>query len=100
MKIRIANIIEDGRIAGPQIRMLSVARALKTHNIETIIIYPKQDSKDFESRINQYSIDSKKMRITRLSKNFRDILFYLLSFPFEILMIYKYLKHNNFKYVH
>ena len=39
-KIKIANIIEDARLAGPQIRMIRVAPAIK-NTINTTILMPK-----------------------------------------------------------
>ena len=39
--IRIANIIEEGRLGGPQTRMTLVASAL-SENIKTTFIFPKR----------------------------------------------------------
>ena len=45
--LKVANIIEDGRIAGPQMRMTMIASSLKT-KINTKILMPKKDSKEFQ----------------------------------------------------
>ena len=41
--MRVANIIEDSRIAGPQIRNLKIAKALKD-KIYITLIFPKKNS--------------------------------------------------------
>ena len=45
--MRIANIIEESRLGGPQIRMLRVAENLKKFDKETIIFMPRYNSEKF-----------------------------------------------------
>ena len=45
--MKIANIIEEGRLGGPQIRMASIAASLKG-KAETVIVMPKKNSLIFQ----------------------------------------------------
>jgi len=48
--VKVANIIEEGRLGGPQIRIAEVARCLKEQGIETTVIYPKYQSDLFKQK--------------------------------------------------
>ena len=43
----VANIIEESRLGGPQIRITRVAEHLKKLNVKTIVFMPKNNSEDF-----------------------------------------------------
>mgnify|MGYP001244683857 CR=1 FL=1 len=43
----IANIIEEARLGGPQIRITRVAEHLTKLNVKTIVFMPKNNSEDF-----------------------------------------------------
>ena len=45
--MNVANIIEEARIGGPQIRIVRVARNMKKLGIKTFVFMPKKNSKDF-----------------------------------------------------
>ena len=63
--IRIANIIEEGRLGGPQTRMTLVASAL-SENIKTTFIFPKKDSKEFQERCDNIGINYYLFSFTRI----------------------------------
>ena len=58
--IRVANIIEEGRLGGPQMRMALVASALGKSKfkdkIDITFIFPKKDSKEFRERCDTIGI--------------------------------------------
>ena len=58
--IRVANINEEGRLGGPQMRMALVASALGksefNKKIDTTFIFPKEDSKEFRERCDAIGI--------------------------------------------
>ena len=57
--IRVANIIEEGRLGGPQMRMALVASELgksQLNNIDITFIFPKKDSKEFRERCEKIGI--------------------------------------------
>ncbi len=98
-KLRVANIIEEGRLGGPQTRMVLVASSLKD-KIDTTFIFPKKNSKDFQERCDAIGIKYSLFSFTSISRNWMNILKYLILFPFEIFMLSKFLKKNSFDIVH
>lgn len=44
--MRIANIVEEGKVGGPQVRIVMVAYALK-ERVETTVIMPVENSEVF-----------------------------------------------------
>ena len=98
--IRVANIIEDGRLAGPQIRMINVASALSP-NYETTIVMPERNSSEFQKRCDKYSVPYKMLPITRITiKDRIEALRYLIFFVHEIFLISRFLKKKQFDLVH
>lgn len=57
-KLKIANVIEDGRVAGPQVRMVRVAVQL-AGRVETTIIMPSEGSQIFQQRCARLDIPYK-----------------------------------------
>ena len=102
--IRIANIIEEGRLGGPQMRMALVASALgrsEFHNkIDITFILPKKNSKEFRERCDVIGIKYFLFSFTKISRNWINILKYLILFPFEVLMLANFLKKHSFDIVH
>mgnify|MGYP006080376079 CR=1 FL=1 len=97
--IRVANIIEEGRLGGPQTRMALVASKLNKE-INITFIFPKKNSKDFQKRCVSDGINYFLFPFTSVSRNWFNILRYLILFPFEVFMLLKYLKKNSFDMVH
>lgn len=97
--IKVANIIEEGRLGGPQTRMALVASKLNKL-VDITFIFPKKDSKDFQTRCNLDNIKYILFPFTAIRRNWFIILKYFLFFPLEVLMLYNYLKKNSFDIVH
>jgi glycosyltransferase involved in cell wall biosynthesis len=97
--MRVANIIEDGRLAGPQIRMVMVALAIKD-KVDTTIIMPRSNSEDFQKICNDKGVNYKKMPISRITKELRVALRYIFFSFFEVVNMAIYLKKENFDMVH
>ena len=98
-QIRVANIIEDGRLAGPHKRIMMVATALNKV-IETSIILPKKNSKQFQSQCEALNIKYLTLSLTTMTNNWANIIRYLALFPFEILILSWTLKKKHFDLVH
>ena len=94
-QIRVANIIEDGRLAGPHKRIMMVATALNKV-IETSIILPKKNSKQFQSQCEALNIKYLALSLTTMTNNWANIIRYLALFPFEILILSWTLKKKTF----
>lgn len=100
MIIRVANIIEDGRFGGPQRRIAEVAFRLKDYDIETTVIYPKNNSVKFKKILTEYKIKQKQISLHRLTKVKKDLFLYFICFIYEIILLSVYLKKNHFDVIH
>ena len=102
--IKVANIIEEGRLGGPQTRMALVASTLTKSNnnkkVDITFIFPKKDSEEFKKRCETIGLKYFLFPFTRISRNWFNILKYLVLFPFEVLMLMNYLKKQSFDIVH
>ncbi len=98
-QIRVANIIEDGRLAGPQKRILMVASAL-SKKIETNVIFPKKNSEEFRLNCHESGIKYLPLSLTTMSNNLYSIIKYIVLFPYEILILLFLFKKHRFNLVH
>ncbi|MFX0141723.1 MAG: hypothetical protein ACFFDN_49250, partial [Candidatus Hodarchaeota archaeon] len=70
LHLKVANIILEGRLGGPQTRILLVAEKLKKkYGIETIVIMPKKDSELFYSKLVEKGIKAKRLNLHKLTKH-------------------------------
>ncbi len=99
-RIKIANIIEEGRLGGPQIRIAEVARRLKQYHCETVVICPSTDSNAFVQKLEKYGIEKCLMPLHRLSRRWQDLSKYILCFPYEVLSVYRVLRKGKFDVLH
>lgn len=97
--IKVANIIEDSRVGGPQKRMVFIASNLHK-KIHTNIIAPKKNSKEFKSLCKKFNVKINTLSFTPINKNITSIINYLILFPYETILLYKFLKQNHFDLVH
>ena len=98
--LHIANIIEDGKLAGPQVRMAEVASVLLSEAVKTTIIMPRERSLAFQDRCRAYGLIYQTFPLTHITKEFIPALRYISFFVPEIMMLYKYLKKKNFDIIH
>jgi glycosyltransferase involved in cell wall biosynthesis len=98
--IKVANIIEDGRVAGPQVRMIEVAKKLNKKEFETVLIIPKKSSQSLKTRLINNNITYKELSLHRLTKKKRQLFLFATLFIYEIFFLYRFLKKNNFNIVH
>lgn len=102
--IRVANIIEEGRLGGPQMRMALVASELNKQKfrdkIDITFIFPKRDSKEFRERCDIIGVKYFLFSFSQISRSWFHILKYLIMFPIEIYLLSKFLKKNSFDIVH
>lgn len=97
--MRVANIIEEGKLGGPQVRMCAVAAALNGQ-VETVVIMPIENSKVFQQRCDSCGIPYITLPLTRITKEWRVAIRYMLFSFFEILQIAWVLKKGKFDLVH
>ena len=100
MGLRVANIVEEGRLGGPQIRIAEVAKHLNDVNIETTVILPKYQSEAFKKKLEVYNIKTTTLPLRRLTKDKRHLMMYGLFLFHEIFILYKYFKKEKFDLIH
>lgn len=96
----VANIIEESRLGGPQIRITRVAEHLKKLNVKTIVFMPKNNSEDFYNLCKKKKIKAEIINISNIEKNFLSILKYIFFFIFDIFEITKKIKNHDIDLIH
>lgn len=99
-RIRVGNILEESRYGGPQNRVASVARKLKRHGIETIVLFSKHGSERFSQKLSENGVTGVPLNITRLSKEKKILVKYILRFFPEIYLLYSLFKRERFDLIH
>ena len=99
MNLRIANVIEEGKLGGPQVRICVVAAALKGQ-AETTVIIPKENSKAFQQRCDACEVSYIGLPITRITKEWQVAVRYVLFSWFEVLWLAWILKRDNYDLIH
>ena len=97
--MRVANIIEEARIGGPQIRNLNVAKVLK-EKIDITLVFPNKNSKAIKKQCNLLGVNYLSLSLTTINRSTLGILTYLFLFPFEVMMLAQLLKKHKFDLVH
>lgn len=98
-QIRVANIIEESKLGGPQSRIVMAAAALKGR-VETTVFMPKENSEPFRQRCEAYGVDYKVLGITHITKEWRVALRYVLFSFVEVIRLASFLKRGEFDLVH
>lgn len=98
--MKVCNIIEDGRLAGPQIRIADVARFLLKKDIDTTVVFPKYESDLFKKKLDEFSIKNKPCRLHHLTKDKKHLLKYTLFFIYELIALYRFFKKEDFDIIH
>ena len=91
MKIKVANVIEDARLGGPQNRIVQIAYALRKE-VTTTVICPRSNSLSFQELLKEKRINFQLIPMVTPRKNLFRILEYILKFPLEIFFLYSFLK--------
>lgn len=98
--IRVANIIEEGRLGGPQVRIAEVAKKLKSTGVETTVIYPFIGSKRFKKRLDNYQIKSIQLPLNRLTRDHKAFMKYIFYFCHELILLFLLFKREKFDLIH
>lgn len=96
---KVANIIEEPRLGGPQLRLLSISSALQG-KIDVTAILPLKNSKEFQLRCDEFKVKYLLSPITTIQRKWITIFKYLILFPYEIIKLARLLKKHNFDLVH
>lgn len=99
-KIRVCNVLEEGRFGGPQRRVLQVAKALNSYNIDTHVVYSKYDSEKLSQELSQAAISNSAINITRLTREKKMLARYFVCFFTEIIRLFTLFRREKFDLVH
>ena len=95
--IRVANIIEEAKLGGPQVR---IARLAEHNDAETTVVMPTNNSEDFRHLLKQKNIKFHTLFLTRITKEPSAAIQYILFSFFEIFSLYMFFKKEAFDIVH
>ena len=97
--IRVANIIEEGKIGGPQIRIVNMANAM-AGNVDTTVIMPEHNSATFQKICNDNNVKYKAFPLTRLTREKLVAVRYIIFSVFEIIKLCIYFRKEKFDIIH
>ena len=97
--IRIANVIEEAKLGGPQLRMVRIAAALRSQ-AETLIVMPHANSESFRTLCDENSVPWRALPLTRITKEWRVALAYCFFSPIEVLQLATLLRRERVDLVH
>lgn len=107
MSIKVANVIEEGRMGGPQRRIVEVAARMNSDrpsaehvSVESIVFLPRKHSTDFQLLLEERNVKYRTIPLTGLSRNLKILLSYCLSFPFEVWCLFASFRKDGIDIVH
>ncbi len=98
--INIANILEEAKFGGPQARIVTVASVLVNTNVNTTVIFPEENSQVLKNKCKKLNIPYKIIWMSRITKELRIALRYVLFFPYEVIRLSLLLKQGDYDIVH
>ncbi len=100
-KVKIANVTEDGRWVGPQVRIAKVAGRLQTdHDIHTVVVCPEKNSDRLRGRLNEVDVSCRPTSIHHLTRHLPELIRYVVFFLPEIVRLISILRDEDVAIVH
>lgn len=99
-KIKVANVIMEGRYAGPQARIVSIAEKLKDYDIDTIVIFPRKDSTFFHKKLLSRGIRTNRLNLHHLTRKKSHLIGFVVFFIPEIFSLCKLFKKTQVDIIH
>ena len=96
---RVAATIEEGKLGGPQIYLMNVAKVL-SDIVETVVIMPENNSLEFQQRCKDLDVPFILNPLTRISKGWRNVFRYIWYSPWEIFKLVRFFRQEDFDLVH
>ena len=97
--MKIANVIEEGKLGGPQVRMVRVAEAM-SDRAETLIVMPRANSGPFREICEAHNVRYCTLSLTRITKEWGAALAFVLFSPWEVLRLACLLRRERIDLVH
>lgn len=98
--MHIANVIEEAKLGGPQVRMARVAAALRARGPKTTIVMPEENGEAFRAHCDAAGVDWIGLPLSRITREWRVALRYLLLSPIEVIRLSRLLRRGGFSLVH
>lgn len=97
-RVRIANVIEEGKLGGPQVRMVRVAAAMP--GADTLIVMPHANSEAFQALCDEAGVSWRALPLTRITREWSVALGYVLFSPVEVIRLAGFLRREGIDLVH
>jgi glycosyltransferase involved in cell wall biosynthesis len=97
--MRVANILEEGKMGGPQVRILQVAVYLEKH-VDTVVVMPEENSAEFQQCCESLGVPFQALPLSRITKELGPALRYLWRTPWEILQLVRLFHQERFDLIH
>lgn len=98
--MKVLNITEEGRGGGPLKRIRNVARELAKYDIQTLVLFPKENSEDFKESLVKDNVSFLQIPLHRLTKERKSLIKYIITFWKEVFDIKRIIKSENIDIVH
>lgn len=98
--MKVLNIIEDGRLAGPQVRIAGVGQRLKAMGVETVVALPRGDNARFKTLLEQKGVEYVEMSLHPVGRSPKRMALFLLLLPVELWNLYRLMRRGGFDVVH
>ena len=98
--MKVVNVFEDARVAGPQIYILNLLTSIPKSKIDMTILMPEEFSGDFQSLCSKANVKFKVVPLSRIGQKIRVLIKYILSFPFDIIRLYKVFKAEDYDLIY
>ncbi|RFF27873.1 MULTISPECIES: glycosyltransferase family 4 protein [unclassified Wenzhouxiangella] len=97
--MRVANVIEEGKLGGPQVRMVRVAKAL-SGLVTTLIVMPNANAGRFQGMCEGFGVRYCKLPLTRITKECRAAIAFVLFSPIEVARLARLFRQEGIDLVH
>ena len=100
-EVRVANVLFDDRLGGPQKRVIKVGRCLKQQGVHTLLILPSGEGDAEQAALDQ-SVEVRRVKFGRIPRP-RDIarlLIWFLRMPIDVLRLRNLFISSNVDIVH
>jgi glycosyltransferase involved in cell wall biosynthesis len=98
--IRIGNVIEEGRIGGPHLRIIQVGRGLKERGYATTVVHAARGSEALSAKIAAAGLQSRAVKLAPLNRGLRSLIYYAFTLIPDVWRLYRILKKERFDLVH
>ena len=97
--IRVANVLEEAKVGGPQRRIIQVAKAIR-NEVHTTFIFPKDNAEPLRKLCTTHQVDHLSIPLSRITRHAGTALRYILCFPLEIWRLVRIFRRHDFDIVH